>query len=187
MTMKLYDWKRRENPEPAEWHQEVPNMGNLKPAPGAVKRRTRVGRGIAAGQGASAGRGMRGQKSRSGESIRRGFEGGQTPLYRRIPKFRGKPLGPGHKREIFNVLKLSDLNKCAEGATVSFDSMVADKLITKANKGIKIAKVLASGDLTVSGLTVQAHAFTESAKAAIEAKGGKCVTLSKTTNAVIEA
>ena len=56
MTMKLYDWKRRENPEPAEWHQEVPNMGNLKPAPGAVKRRKRVGRGIAAGQGASAGR-----------------------------------------------------------------------------------------------------------------------------------
>lgn len=64
----------------------VPDLGNLKPAPGSHHRKKRIGRGIAAGQGKTGGRGQRGQKSRSGESIRRGFEGGQTPLYRRLPK-----------------------------------------------------------------------------------------------------
>eukprot|EP00636_Phaeomonas_parva_P009484 CAMPEP_0118852884 /NCGR_PEP_ID=MMETSP1163-20130328/1692_1 /TAXON_ID=124430 /ORGANISM="Phaeomonas parva, Strain CCMP2877" /LENGTH=208 /DNA_ID=CAMNT_0006785353 /DNA_START=173 /DNA_END=799 /DNA_ORIENTATION=+ len=187
MTMKVFDWKRRENPESAEWHSEPVDVTNIKPAPGATKRRKRVGRGIAAGQGASCGKGMRGQKSRSGESIRRGFEGGQTPLYRRLPKFRGKPLGPGHTREIFSIIKLSDLNKMADGSEVDHAKLVDDKVLTKVNKGRKIFKVLGNGgELTASGLTVKAHAFTKTAKAAIEAKGGKCVLLSKTTQEVLQ-
>eukprot|EP00968_Pinguiococcus_pyrenoidosus_P012372 scaffold1085_cov252-Pinguiococcus_pyrenoidosus.AAC.25 len=184
--MKLWDWKRRENPESPEWHAEPVDVTNIKPAPGATKRRKRLGRGIAAGQGASCGRGMRGQKSRSGESIRRGFEGGQTPLYRRIPKLRGKPMGPGHEYEIFSIIKLSDLNKCAEGAEIDFDKLVDDKVLTKVNKGRKTYKVLGNGELNVSGLTVKAHAFTKSARSAIEGKGGKCILLSKTTNQVLE-
>lgn len=79
-------------------------VDTLKPAPGSNKRHKRKGRGIAAGQGASCGFGMRGQKSRSGPGVRAGFEGGQTPLYRRIPKFVGRPMGPGHKKKVGDAI-----------------------------------------------------------------------------------
>ena len=105
MTMKIFDWKRRDADESELTDIDRPwTLTTLKPAPGSVHRKKRKGRGIAAGQGASCGFGMRGQKSRSGRPTRAGFEGGQNPLYRRLPKFVGKPMGPGHKRKVSVVL-----------------------------------------------------------------------------------
>lgn len=179
LSMKLYDWKRREANEDYSADAMPFYMDNIKPAPGSHKKKTRKGRGIAAGQGATCGFGMRGQSSRSGRPERPGFEGNQTPLYRRLPKMVGRPMGPGHTREVFNLVNLEQLNKCVEGATVSLTSLQEAKIATKTNK--KVTKVVGGGDLTVNGLTVNAHAFTASAKAAIEGAGGKCVTLSKTT------
>jgi ribosomal protein L15 len=119
LSMKIFDWKRREADEKAI--NDLDNfeftLDNLKPAPGARKSKTRKGRGISAGQGATCGFGMRGQKSRSGRSVRPGFEGGQTPLYRRLPKFQGKPMGPGHTKKIYNIIKLDQLNNVAPGST----------------------------------------------------------------------
>lgn len=117
--MKVFDWKRREADESDI--NDVENfefrVDTLRPAPGSRKPKTRKGRGIAAGQGATCGFGMRGQKSRSGRPTRAGFEGGQTPLYRRLPKFVGKPMGPGHKKKIYNIIKLDELNGVAAGST----------------------------------------------------------------------
>jgi len=130
---------------------------------------------------------MRGQKSRSGEGggVRPGFEGGQTPLYRRLPKFVGKPM-KAHKKTVYSLIKLDDLNEVADGSTVDFASLVDAGVITKANKGIEIQKVVGGADLTKKSLTVKAHAFTESARAAIEGNGGTCVVLSPTRHIPIE-
>lgn len=185
LSMKLFDWKRREADESA--FATVDSVffteDNLRPAPGSKPRKHRKGRGIAAGQGATCGFGMRGQKSRAGRPSRPGFEGGQNPLYRRTPKMRGRPLGPGHKRTIYHPIQLEVLNQCPEGSTVNFESLREAKLITK--QKIAIHKIVGGGELTTKGLTVQAHAFTESAKAAIEGNGGKCVVLSPTTGEVV--
>jgi ribosomal protein L15 len=117
--MKIFDWKRREADEKAI--NDLDNfeftLDNLKPAPGSRRLKTRKGRGISAGQGATCGFGMRGQKSRSGRPVRAGFEGGQTPLYRRLPKFQGKPMGPGHTKKIYNIIKLDQLNNVTPGST----------------------------------------------------------------------
>merc|ERR1719277_1042465 len=112
--MKLYDWKRREADESAinDVENFVFTLDNLKPAPGSRKRKMRKGRGISAGQGATCGFGMRGQKSRSGRPMRAGFEGGQTPLYRRLPKLVGRPTGPGHQNEVFSLITLEQLAGC---------------------------------------------------------------------------
>merc|ERR1711966_339566 len=137
LTMKIYDWKRREADESDINDLEKGfTLDNLKPAPGARKRKNRKGRGIAAGQGASCGFGMRGQKSRSGRPTRPGFEGGQQPLYRRLPKFVGRPTGPGHTKEIFNLIKLDDMNGVEDGSTVSFDSLLESGATTKAKNSI---------------------------------------------------
>jgi large subunit ribosomal protein L15 len=121
LSMKVFDWKRRGADESAI--NDLDNFEfteyNLKPAPGSRHRKKRKGRGIAAGQGATCGFGMRGQKARSGKPTRSGFEGGQNPLYRRLPKFVGKPLGPGHKRKIYNTIKLDQLNDVAAGSICS--------------------------------------------------------------------
>lgn len=189
LHMKLYDWKRRQADESAinDVENFVFTLDNLKPAPGSRKRKTRKGRGISAGQGATCGFGMRGQKSRSGRPTRPGFEGGQIPLYRRLPKFRGRPLGPGHKRTIYNPISTDALLSCEPGSTVNFDTLLESKIITKSK--LKIHKIVLGkkGDEApmVSDLTVQAHAFTGSARDAIEAAGGKCELLSRTTNAVL--
>ena len=116
MQMKLYDWKRREAAEDASVGATEFRVDNIKPAPGATKRKMRKGRGISAGQGATCGFGMRGQKSRSGRPMRAGFEGGQTPLYRRLPKLVGRPTGPGHQNEVFSLIKLEQLSGCAANA-----------------------------------------------------------------------
>ncbi len=142
-------------------------LDSLKSNKGARKKKLRKGRGIAAGQGASCGFGMRGQKSRSGRPTRPGFEGGQMPLYRRVPKLKHFPLV---NPTFFTIINVSSLNELKEGSTVNLDSLVKKGLITKPKYPLK---VLGNGNLTVK-LTVQASAFTSSAKSKIEAAGGKC-------------
>jgi large subunit ribosomal protein L15 len=143
------------------------NLQSLKANPGARRRKLRKGRGIAAGQGASCGFGMRGQKSRSGRPTRPGFEGGQMPLYRRVPKLKHFPLINPTSFTVINVAKLADIKA---GSTVNLDSLVKDGIVTSPKHPLKI---LGSGELKVK-LTVQAAAFTASARAKIEAAGGTC-------------
>ena len=143
------------------------NLQSLAPQKGARRRKLRKGRGIAAGQGASCGFGMRGQKSRSGRPTRPGFEGGQMPLYRRVPKLKHFTLINPKNYTVINVGKLSELKA---GSTVSIDSLVKDGLVTSPKHPLK---VLGNGDLAVK-LTVQAAAFTASAREKIEAAGGTC-------------
>lgn len=188
LQMKLFDWKRRQADESSlnDLDEIEFTLDNLKAAPGSRMRKKRKGRGIAAGQGATCGFGMRGQKSRSGRPTRPGFEGGQNPLYRRLPKFVGRPTGPGHQKTIYNTISTDALASAAAGSTVSFESLLENKSITKSKYSIhKI--VSGKGDSALpSGLTVQAHAFTASARAAIEGAGGTCQLLSPTTNKVLE-
>jgi large subunit ribosomal protein L15 len=143
------------------------SLNNLQPQKGSRKRKLRKGRGIAAGQGASCGFGMRGQKSRSGRPTRPGFEGGQMPLYRRIPKLKHFPvINPTH----YTVINVSRLGELKAGGTVSLDSLEQAGLVTSPRYPLK---VLGNGELKVK-LTVQAAAFTASARAKIEAAGGTC-------------
>ena len=143
------------------------NLQSLKPQTGARRRKLRKGRGIAAGQGASCGFGMRGQKSRSGRPTRPGFEGGQMPLYRRVPKLKHFTLINPKNFTVINVAKLADLKA---GSTVNIDSLVKDGIVTSPKHPLK---VLGNGDLKVK-LPVQAAAFTASAREKIEAAGGSC-------------
>ena len=186
MSMKIFDWKRRTADESAL--NDVENteftFDNLKPAPGSRQRKKRKGRGIAAGQGATCGFGMRGQKARSGRPTRAGFEGGQQPLYRRLPKFVGRPMGPGHSKTVYNTIKLDELNSAEAGSTINFESLLENGATTKSKYGIH--KVVVGREaFTAKDLTVQAHAFTKSARAAIEANGGKCEMLKATTGEVL--
>ena len=143
------------------------NLQSLKPQTGARRRKLRKGRGIAAGQGASCGFGIRGQKSRSGRPTRPGFEGGQMPLYRRVPKLKHFTLiNPTH----YTVINVSKLSELKAGSTVNLDSLVKDGVVTSPKHPLK---VLGNGELKVK-LTVQAAAFTASAREKIEAAGGSC-------------
>ena len=142
-------------------------LESLKANKGARRRKLRKGRGIAAGHGASCGFGMRGQKSRSGRPTRPGFEGGQMPLYRRVPKLKHFPVvNPKN----FTVLNVSALNELKAGSTVNLDSLVKDGVVTSPKHPLKI---LGNGDIKTK-LTVQAAAFTASARTKIEAAGGTC-------------
>jgi len=143
------------------------NLQSLSPQKGARRRKLRKGRGIAAGQGASCGFGMRGQKSRSGRPTRPGFEGGQMPLYRRVPKLKHFTVINPKNYTVINVAKLSELKA---GSTVNIDTLVKDGLVTNPKAPLK---VLGNGELGVK-LTVQAAAFTASARQKIEAAGGTC-------------
>ena len=138
-------------------------LGNLQPAVKKVSRR-RVGRGIGSGLGKTSGRGHKGQKARSGGGVRRGFEGGQTPLYRRLPKRGFTNINTKNYTEI----TLTMLNK-ATTEEVTAESLIADGIISKANDGIV---VLATGKLEKK-LTVKAVRFTKAASEKIEALGGK--------------
>lgn len=181
-SARIFDWKKRNDPNYSKLPEEDEGrytLSNLRPAPGSRHRKKRKGRGHAAGQGGSCGFGMRGQKSRSGRSVRPGFEGGQTPLYRRLPKYVGRPMGPGHTKTEYALLKIEHLNGCEEGEVVTFEGLKERGIITKQKR--KIFKVVGGEDLLVGGLTVKAHAFTTSAVEQIEGKGGTCVLISPTT------
>jgi large subunit ribosomal protein L15 len=142
-------------------------LNTLRPAAGAKKARKRVGRGPGSGNGKTAGRGHKGQKSRSGYSRRAGFEGGQMPLVRRIPK---RGFTNIYRVEL-EIVNLRDLERVfASGDTVSAATMAEKGLLPNASKRVK---VLGDGALTKK-LTVQANRFSKSAQASIEAAGGRC-------------
>jgi len=142
-------------------------LNTLKSNPGSRKKKLRKGRGIAAGQGASCGFGMRGQKSRSGRPTRPGFEGGQMPLYRRVPKLKHFEI---INKKNFSIINLDKLNEFKDNDTVNLDSLVKKGLIFKPKFPLKI---LGHGKVNAK-LTVQAHAFTKVAKQKIEDAGGSC-------------
>lgn len=150
-------------------------LDNLQPKKGSTKRRKRVGRGIAAGQGASAGLGMRGQKSRSGAGTRPGFEGGQLPLYRRLPKLKHFTVINRKQYTTINVGKLASL---PANTDVTLASLIKAKIITTNDGPLKI---LGDGDLNVS-LNVKAAAFTAGARNKIEAAGGSCEVIEKSAS-----
>ena len=142
-------------------------LNSLKPNTGSRKKKLRKGRGIAAGQGASCGFGMRGQKSRSGRPTRPGFEGGQMPLYRRVPKLKHFEI---INQKNFSIVNLSKLSEFKDNEIVNIDSLVKKKILFKPKFPLKI---LGNGDIKVK-LKVQAHAFTKDAISKIEAAGGSC-------------
>ena len=140
-------------------------LHELKAVPGATRAPKRKGRGTATGQGTTGGRGMNGQKSRSGGGVRPGFEGGQMPLYRRIPK-RGFTNIWGTE---YTVLNVSDLNRFEAGSTVTPEALKEAGLAKQVKDGIKI---LGNGNLDKS-LTVKANKFSKTAIEKIESAGGK--------------
>ena len=140
-------------------------LHELRAVPGATKVAKRKGRGHATGNGTTAGRGMNGQKSRSGGGVRPGFEGGQMPLYRRIPK-RGFTNIWGTEYTVINV---EDLNKFEAGTVVNQAVLEEAGIVKQVRDGVKI---LGEGELKVA-LTVQANKFSKSAVEKIEAAGGK--------------
>jgi large subunit ribosomal protein L15 len=142
-------------------------LHDLKPRPGAKHRRKRLGQGESSGHGKTAGRGGKGQTARSGSSIRIGFEGGQMPLIRRIPK---RGFNNARHATVYIPVNLESLNVFEDGARVDFDAMRSIGLANGKGHGVKI---LGTGEVTKK-LSVSAHAFSASAKAKIEAKGGTC-------------
>lgn len=144
-------------------------LEELKSAPGSRTTRRRVGRGIGSGLGKTAGKGHKGQNARSGGGVRPGFEGGQMPLYRRLPK-RGFKNVTAIKYSEINV---STLNKFEDGAEVTPELLKASGLIKKLEDGVS---VMGNGELTKK-LTVNAHRFTKTAKEKIEAAGGKAIVI----------
>ncbi|HUE36816.1 MAG TPA: 50S ribosomal protein L15 [Candidatus Acidoferrum sp.] len=155
-------------------------LHDLKPRPGAKHRRKRLGQGESSGHGKTSGRGGKGQTARSGSSIRIGFEGGQMPLIRRIPK-RGFNNTRFATRYI--AVNVGDLNKFDDGARVDETAL---RTVGLANGPASGVKILGSGELSKK-LTVTASAFSASAKSKIEAKGGVCEVIIRKTGAKAEA
>ena len=142
-------------------------LHELAPAPGSTKEHFRVGRGAGSGNGTTAGKGHKGQNARSGGGVRPGFEGGQMPLYRRLPK---RGFNNYNFATNYAIVNLTDLcNKFEDGAVVDTEAMINVGLVNKVMDGVK---VLGDGDMT-KNLTVKAAAFSKSAIAKIEAAGGK--------------
>ena len=139
-------------------------LHELKPAEGSRKERKRLGRGIGSGQGKTAGKGHKGQNARSGGGVRLGFEGGQTPLYRRLPK-RGFT---NFARKEYAIVNLDTLNRFVDGTEVTPELLIESGVVSNEKAGIKI---LAKGNVEKK-LTVKAHKFSSAAKEAIEAAGG---------------
>lgn len=141
-------------------------LHELSPAQGSAKAAWRKGRGAGSGNGKTAGKGHKGQNARSGGGVRPGFEGGQLPLYRKLPK-----RGFNNKRfaTVYAIVNVDALNVFEDGAVVDLEALMAKKIVRKANDGLKI---LGSGELTKK-LTVKASVFSATAKEKIEAAGGK--------------
>ena len=140
-------------------------LHELSPAEGSAKAAWRKGRGIGSGNGKTAGKGHKGQNARSGGGVRPGFEGGQLPLYRKLPK-----RGFNNKfAKVYAIVNVAQLNVFEDGAVVDVDALLAKKIVRKAGDGLK---VLGNGELTRK-LTVKATVFSATAKEKIEAAGGK--------------
>jgi large subunit ribosomal protein L15 len=144
------------------------NLSNLKPAEGAVKKEKRIGRGQGSGHGGTSTRGHKGAKSRSGYKTKIGFEGGQMPLQRRVPKFGFKNIN----RVEYKAVNLAILQNLAENKNItdfSFDVLRENGIVSKND----LVKILGNGELKTK-INVTAHKFSTSAKASIEAQGGSC-------------
>lgn len=140
-------------------------LHELKPAEGSRKTRNRVGRGMASGNGKTSGRGHKGQKARSGGGVRPGFEGGQNPIYKRLPKRGFTNIA----RKEFAIVNVDRLNRFDAGVEVTPELLLKEGVISKKKDGVKI---LGEGSLDKE-LTVKANKFSASAVKAIEAAGGK--------------
>ena len=140
-------------------------LDEFRPAPGAKKRPKRVGRGPGSGHGKTAGKGHKGQKARSGGGTRRGFEGGQMPLYRRVPK---RGFAPRDRR-VYAVVNLRSLEAFTAGSVVDPERLAEAGLIKKSERGL--VKLLGEGEVA-HALTVKVHAISASAKGKVEAAGG---------------
>ena len=141
-------------------------LNELRPAEGSVQERFRKGRGPGSGNGKTAGKGHKGQNARSGGGVRPGFEGGQFPIYRQLPR------GFNNKRfaTVYATVNVSDLNRFEDGAIVDIQTLLDARVIRKAQDGLK---VLGNGEITKK-LTVKAAKFSAAAKEKIEAAGGSC-------------
>ena len=140
-------------------------LHELSPAAGSARDAYRKGRGPGSGNGKTAGKGHKGQNARSGGGVRPGFEGGQLPLYRKLPK-----RGFNNKFAVnYAIVNVEDLNRYDDGATVDINTLLADKVIRKAYDGLK---VLGNGEISKK-ITVKAAVFSATAKEKIEAAGGK--------------
>ena len=140
-------------------------LHELSPAEGSAKKAWRVGRGAGSGNGKTAGKGHKGQNARSGGGVRPGFEGGQIPLYRKLPKrgFHNKFA------KTYSIVNVDVFNKFEDGAVVDLAALMEKKIVRKANDGLK---VLGNGEITKK-ITVKAAVFSATAKEKIEAAGGK--------------
>lgn len=146
------------------------NLNNMSPAPGAKTEKKRLGRGIGSGLGKTSGKGHKGQNARSGGGVRPGFEGGQMPLVRRIPK-RGFT---NNFKKVYSIVNVSDLEKFADGTEVTTELLLQEGVLSKVEEyGLK---VLGNGTLTKK-LVVKANKFTKSAAEIIEKAGGKAEVL----------
>jgi len=152
-------------------------LHELAPNPGARKERKRLGRGIGSGLGKTSGKGHKGQNARSGGGVRPGFEGGQMPLTRRLPK-RGFSNAPF--RVTYEIINVADLERFDAGTVVTPELLEETRVCKNAVKGVK---VLGTGDLT-KALTVRAHKVSESARQKIEAAGGKVEVIGEATEEV---
>ncbi|AMV71510.1 50S ribosomal protein L15 [Desulfuromonas sp. DDH964] len=141
------------------------DLSNLQPAIGSTKNRKRLGRGPGTGQGKTSGKGHKGQKARSGGSIKAGFEGGQMPLQRRLPKRGFTPLS----KKVYALVNLHDIAQFEAGSVIDLEALGKVGLINQIYDGVKI---LGDGELTVA-LTVKAHKFSKSAAEKIAAAGGQ--------------
>ena len=141
-------------------------LHELSPAVGSTKAGYRVGRGPGSGNGKTAGKGHKGRNARSGGGVRPGFEGGQLPLYRKLPK---RGFNNSKFAKVYAIVNVDALNAFEDGAVVDLDALMAKKIVRRANDGLKI---LGNGELTKK-LTVKATVFSATATEKIEAAGGK--------------
>ena len=141
-------------------------LHELSPAEGSARASFRKGRGPGSGNGKTAGKGHKGQNARSGGGVRPGFEGGQLPLYRKLPK---RGFNNSKFAKVYAIVNVDALNVFEDGAVVDLDALMAKKIVRRANDGLKI---LGNGELTKK-LTVKATVFSATAKEKIEAAGGK--------------
>lgn len=141
-------------------------LNELKPAAGSAEKAWRKGRGPGSGNGKTAGKGHKGQNARSGGGVRPGFEGGQIPMYRRLPK---RGFTNDMFKKVYAVINVADLDRFEEGTEVTVETLIAEGIIKDVKSGVK---VLGNGEITKK-LTVKANVFSASAKEKIEAAGGK--------------
>jgi large subunit ribosomal protein L15 len=139
-------------------------LNTIQPAEGALKKRKRIGRGQGSGHGKTSTKGHKGQKARSGGSIKAGFEGGQMPMQRRLPKRGFTPLS----KKVFTLVKLGQLDFFESGTEITIEAMINAGLVTQKTSNVKI---LADGEIS-KAFTIQAHKFSTAAKEKILAAGG---------------